>query len=177
MSARGAFDPSIAVSHPFRRIALRRPSQRIAVLLTLLAVTLQGCIIVRDGDGDIPPAPSYIELINLTGLVIDANFFISGSATDEVGLFVRENIYTAYSTHVIPTLGAHETAAFFLECDATRSIGVRRPVFQNLFTLTGGESSDVIFLLRARDFSCGERLRFVYFAEGDQYHVRLERPQ
>lgn len=161
-----------------RRFLAARSIHPAVALLTTLAALSPGCIIVREDGGDVvPPPPTYVELINLTGLVIDANFFISASATDDVGLFIRENIYTAYSTRVIPTLGSHETAAFFLNCDATRSIGVRRPVFQNLFTLTGGESSDVIFLLRDRDFSCGDRLRFVYYADGEQFRVRLERPQ
>ena len=117
-----------------------------------------------------------VELVNETGLTVDANFFISADASDEGGLFVSGNLFTEYSDRPIPTLGARMTVSFALACDRIRSMGVSRPVFVNTLTFTGGVSPDQIIFLRESDYACGDTLRFVYFAEDDVFHVRLERP-
>ncbi len=86
------------------------------------------------------------------------------------------DLFTEYSDRPIPTLGARMTVSFALACDRIRSMGVSRPVFVNTLTFTGGVSPDQIIFLRESDYACGDTLRFVYFAEDDVFHVRLERP-
>ena len=139
-----------------------------------LAALVTGCIVTP------PPAPpppeTTVELINETGLTVDANFYISGDATDEGGLFVSGNLFTEYSHRPIPTLAPSDTVSFLLACDRIASMGVLRPVFMNTITFSGGESVDKMILLRESGFACGDRLRFVYFVEEDVFSVRLERP-
>ncbi|MBK8913943.1 MAG: hypothetical protein IPM64_04940 [Phycisphaerales bacterium] len=139
-----------------------RASLSVAAWLAAAALlALPGCVI------NPPPAgPTHItvELVNATGLVVDANFFRSGSAADSGALFVGSNIFTGYSTSPIPTLGSNVTARFEVDCDDARSIGVRLPVFVNPVTLTGGQAPQTLFLLRDSDFRCGQRVTFTYSA-------------
>lgn len=137
------------------------------------ALALAGCIPQRS---EPKPVDTLFELVNATGLVVDANFFASGSARDAAGLFVQSNIYTGYSSAPIPTLGANQTVNFTLPCNQTASIGVRRPVFTNPLIISGGESADEILLLSDIGFECGAKIRFVYFTEGDAFRVRVEFP-
>ena len=76
-----------------------------------------------------PPPDTTVKLVNETSLTVDANFYISADASDEGGLFVSGNLYTAYSDRPIPTLGPRQTVSFPLACDLIRSIGVSRPIF------------------------------------------------
>jgi len=131
-----------------------------------------GCVVVDD-----PAPPVSIELANTTSYIIDANFFISMTATDEAGLFVQENIYTDFSTRASRTLGPNETATFELPCDRVQSMGVRAPLFAAQIGFGGGRSDDVIFLLRDADFTCGATIRFVFFTEAEAFRVRVEYPQ
>ena len=144
-------------------------------VLVIIAAGLMaaGCVVVPPAS---PPPETMIELVNETGLTVDANFFISSDASDAGGLLISGNLFTEYSDRPIPTLGARKTVRFALACDRIRSIGVSRPIFVNTLTFTGGVSDDQIILLRESDYACGDTLRFVYFAENDVFRVRLERP-
>ena len=133
-----------------------------------------GCVVVSPAPP--PPPETMIELVNETGLTVDANFFISSDASDAGGLLISGNLFTEYSDRPIPTLGARKTVRFALACDRIRSMGVSRPIFVNTLSFTGGVSDDQIILLRESDYACGDTLRFVYFAENDVFRVRLERP-
>lgn len=144
-----------------------------AMLVTgSLAVLVTGCMVAPPP----PPPETTVELMNETGLTIDANFYISGDATDEGGLFISGNLFTEYADRPIPTLGPRDSVSFLLACDRIASMGVLRPVFMNTITFTGGESADMIILLRESGFACGDRLRFVYFVDEGVFSVRLERP-
>jgi hypothetical protein len=152
-------------------------TRRRTVLATAVAVVLgiAGCILRVEPDGTpATPAPLTIELVNETFYAIDANFFISETAADEEGLFIQQNIYTDYSTRVSRTFGPNETANFELPCERIQSMGVQEPVFSAQVGIGGGRSADVIFLLRDRDYSCGARLRFTYFTEGEQFRVSVQ---
>lgn len=143
---------------------------RLCVLLAA-AVSSGGCIVTVEPDPTPTPTPVTIELVNETGFVIDANFFANASATDASGLFIAGNIFTGYSDKAIPTMGAGQTVSFELACDAVRSLGVRRPVFVNTLEFTGGESADEVFLLLDAHYQCGDTIRFIYFRDGETFHV------
>jgi hypothetical protein len=146
-------------------------------LLAYLLIGLGGCIITVSNPPPPtpPPAPITIELVNDSDFVIDANFFVSGTAVDATALFVQQNIYTGYSQKTIPTLGAREQVEFEFACDDVSTLGVSRPVFVNPLTFTGGTSQDEIFLTNGGDFDCGDRLRFIYVRDGDAFRVGVQK--
>lgn len=151
--------PVAATDGRVRRLA--RTGTAAVLLAAVLVLVQPGCIINAPPAG---PTRITVELVNTTGLVVDANFFRSGTAADAGTLFVGSNIFTGYSSSPIPTLGSNATARFEVDCDDARSIGVRLPVFVNPITLTGGQAPQTLFLLRDGDFRCGQRVTFTYSA-------------
>ncbi|MBU0641302.1 MAG: hypothetical protein KKB50_20785 [Planctomycetes bacterium] len=154
---------------------------RFARALTASGYVLGICALLRLGGciaqitpAPPPPDPVAIELVNQTGYVLDANFFISATATDATSLFVPGNKYTDYTTRPSRTMEPNGSASFELDCDLVAALGVLEPVFSNEIGIGGGRSTDQIFRLRDQEYDCGSRLRFTYYVEADVFHVRVE---
>ena len=138
-------------------------------LLVLVWLAIGGCVVA-------PPAPTTVELVNSTPLDVRPELYVSGSALDEAGLFVAENLVTSFTTRPFPELRGNETATLTFECEQIRSIGVEMPVMFDAALLIPTESNDRIFRLQGTDFECGVTLRFVYYTQGDTFHIRIETP-
>jgi hypothetical protein len=136
-----------------------------------LASLLGGCIFETA-----PSGPISVELANETALDVRPGFHTSGSATDAAGLFVGANLRTDFTDRAFPELRAHETVTLTLECADVASIGVNAPVLYDAVQLIRTDSDDQIFLLRDTDFQCGGAVRFVYYTDGHDFHVRVEMP-
>lgn len=136
-----------------------------------LAALPGGCIVET-----IPLGPITVELANQTALDVRPGFYTSDSATDAAGLFVDANLRTDFTDRAFPELRASETATLTLECADASSIGVNGAVLFDAVQLIPTDSEDQIFLLRNTDFQCGTTVRFVYYADGDGFHVRVETP-
>lgn len=139
-----------------------------AVFLTLLA---GGCVVIEP---EPPPSPVDIEFVNNTNLSLTPNFYFSDSATSSSALFVFGFLNTSFITRPVKELRAGETGQTRIECDRVLSLGVSQPKLFEGATLTVITSSDQIFLLKDRDFACGDSLRFVYTLEEGELRVRLE---
>jgi len=148
-----------------------RTAVRILTAAAPLAALLGGCILET-----IPTGPITVELVNETSLDVQPRLYISGSATDAAGLFVGANLRTDFTDRAFPELRRAETVSLTLECDDAASIGVRNPVMFDAVQLIVTNSDDQIFLRRDTDFQCGGTVRFVYYTDGDDLHVRVETP-
>jgi len=137
-------------------------------VLGVASVVLSGCIPA--------PPPTTIELVNSTGLDVRPEFHTSGLATSADGLFTDGNLVTDFTDRPFPELRGSESVTLTLECDELQSLGVDGPVLFDALQGIVTRSDDRIFLRRETDFECGVTLRFVYFAEGDAFRVRVEYP-
>ena len=145
---------------------MRAGTNTLGALAAPLLVLLAGCVF--------EPPPTTIELVNTTALDVTPNLYVSESATDESGLFVAANRVTDFTDRAFPELRGSEQVALELECDAAVTLGVNAPVLFDAVQVIATASDDHLLLQRDVDFQCGETVRFIYFAEGDAFRVRVE---
>lgn len=134
-----------------------------------LAAALGGCVIEVA-----PTGPITLVLVNETALDVQPGLYISDSATDGAGLFVDANLNTTFTDREFAELRGNETITLSLECDTVLTIGVQGAVMFDSTQLIVTESDDQVFLLRNTDFLCEATVRLVYYADGDEFHVRAE---